>query len=173
MDAVLSAMLHRVRVPDTGWARASAVWAALLGAPNAVAAQTSPTDAKVYRACYVPTTGTVYRIGDTGQPSGCAKTTHVEFAWNNTGPQGPPGEKGAQGEKGDKGDAGPAGPAGAQGPAGPVGPQGEIGPAGPAGVAGPAGPKGDVGPAGAGKGGTSGERRGGSGGRCPGVLLHF
>src|SRR3712207_7560359 len=71
-----------------------------LAAPYSAQAQS--TSANVYRACYVPTTGTVYRIGDTGQPTSCAKSTHVEFTWNSEGPPGPvgpPGEKGAQGDK--------------------------------------------------------------------------
>ena len=106
---------------------------------------------KVYRACYTPTTGTVYRIGEPGMPSACAKPTHVEFTWTSEGqpgPQGPVGPQGPAGPAGPKGDAGlqgPEGVAGAKGDPGPAGPQGSVGPAGPEG---PAGPKGDAGPAG-------------------------
>jgi hypothetical protein len=58
---------------------------------------------ETYHACYVPNTGTVYRIKTADTPTGCAKTTHVEFNWNNVGPTGPTGATGPQG---------PAGPAG-------------------------------------------------------------
>src|SRR3712207_9369854 len=85
-----------------------------LAAPRVASAQGAPpppsAETKVYRACYVPTTGTVYRIGETGMGVACARSTHVEFSWNADGPQGPPGEKGAPGETGPQGDAGAVGP---------------------------------------------------------------
>src|SRR5688500_12696529 len=80
---------------------------ALVAAPRPTPAQTTtPPPPKVYRACYTPSTGTVYRIGEAGQPASCAKSTHIEFSWNTEGPQGPQGEKGLSGEKGDAGPAG-------------------------------------------------------------------
>ena len=50
-------------------------------------------------ACYVPATGTVYRIRATGLHDACqgpksGQNMHVEFSWNaqgSTGPEGPPG----------------------------------------------------------------------------------
>jgi hypothetical protein len=47
--------------------------------PRAAAAQFAPADS--LHACYVPTSGTVYRIRATGTPSSCTKTSHVPFAW--------------------------------------------------------------------------------------------
>jgi hypothetical protein len=58
------------------------------------------------RACVVPGTGTIYRIGASG---GCLATTHTLLTWSTRGPAGV---------------AGPAGPTGAAGPAGPPGPSG-------------------------------------------------
>lgn len=56
--------------------------------------------------CYVPNSGTVYRIKAAGLPSACHSKNHVEFTWSLQGPQGL---------------TGPAGPTGPQGPAGPAG----------------------------------------------------
>jgi hypothetical protein len=44
-----------------------------------------------YYACYVPSSGTVYRIKTADTPSACTKPTHVEFSWNHQGPKGDPG----------------------------------------------------------------------------------
>lgn len=120
-------------------------------------AQSAPAADSLY-ACYIPSTGTVYRIrtADT-QPSCTVKhgaNAHVQFSWNARGPeglQGPAGPAGPQGPKGDpglKGDPGVAGPAGAAGPQGPKGDAGEPGAAGAVGATGPQGPKGDKGDAG-------------------------
>jgi hypothetical protein len=125
---------------------------ALAWTPPSAAAQTTPPSApKTYRACYTPSTGTVYRIGEPGQPATCAKPAHVEFTWVSEGPQGPPGPQGVAGAAGPQGSAGLQGEKGPQGEIGPQGErglQGETGPAGPAGPAGadgPQGPKGDQG----------------------------
>ena len=56
--------------------------------------------------CYVPNSGTVYRIKAAGLPSACHSKNHVEFTWSLQGPQGL---------------TGPAGPTGPQGPTGPAG----------------------------------------------------
>jgi hypothetical protein len=93
-------------------------------APNASAQSPDPTDPNVIWACYVPLSGTVYRIKTTDTRETCASTKHVMFWFNQTGPQGP---------QGPQGPAGPAGPTGPQGPAGPAGPTGPTGPTGPAG----------------------------------------
>jgi len=94
--------------------------AALLALPAAAAAQTATAtpDPNVIYACYVPSSGTVYRIRTTDTKQNCASTAHVLFSFNQTGPQGPKGDKGdtgLQGEKGDKGDTGAQGPAGTAG----------------------------------------------------------
>lgn len=63
-------------------------------------------------ACWVPASGTVYRIDPTGQtvglPKACLSATHRSFEWNQ---QGPKGDAGPQGDPGAKGDTGPAGTA--------------------------------------------------------------
>jgi len=60
----------------------------------------------VLYGCYVPNSGTVYRIKADGLPDACRSPQHVQFTWSLQGPAGP---------------AGPAGPIGPQGPAGPAG----------------------------------------------------
>lgn len=70
-------------------------------APTALSAQTqattqaSITDGVIY-ACYVPKTGTVYRINVSGSPTKCG-TNHVSFSWNISGPEGPQGPEGPAG----------------------------------------------------------------------------
>jgi len=108
--------------------------ALLLGVADARPASAQETVPDTIRACYVPATGTIYRIGVPGLPSSCLSQAHVAFAWNRVGPQGP---------------AGPAGPAGPEGPPGPQGPPGPEGPPGPQGPPGPEGPQGPPGPPGA------------------------
>jgi len=93
---------------------------AQLALPNAV-------DPNVIYQCYVPGSGTVYRIKTSDTREVCASSSHIMYYFNQTGPQGP---------------QGPAGPAGPQGPAGPTGATGPQGPAGPTGPQGPAGPAG-------------------------------
>jgi len=83
-----------------------------LAARTAGAQTTTP---KVLWACYVPGSGTTYRIRETDIKQTCVKDTHVMFSWNETGPQGPQGVQGLQG---------PQGPQGATGPVGPQGPSG-------------------------------------------------
>lgn len=86
--------------------------ATLLSASAALAQTPAPTPPPTIDACYVPASGTIYRI-DTpaspaaGAPKGCLGAAHVKFTWNQQGPAGP---------KGDKGDAGAAGAAGVVGP---------------------------------------------------------
>lgn len=142
--------------------------------PAAAHAQAAP---EILHACYVPSTGTVYRIKAPGLPDDCSgpkngANRHIPFSWNAQGPageqgpqgpQGPQGEKGEKGEKGDRGDAGPQGPqgepgmAGPRGETGPQGPQGEPGPQGLRGLQGPPGPQGQQGAQGPqGPAGTSG-----------------
>jgi len=75
-----------------------------------------PADPNVIWACYVPLSGTIYRIRTTDTKEKCASTQHVMFSFNATGPQGPAGPAGAQG---------PAGPTGATGPQGPAGTGGD------------------------------------------------
>ena len=77
-----------------------------------LAAQASPE--KLY-ACYVPASGTVYRIKVPGGKEACTAPTHVEFSWNESGEQGPKGDPGDPGPKGDPGDPGPAGADGRDG----------------------------------------------------------
>lgn len=87
--------------------RRALLLATLLGAAGA--AWVLPAAAQSIRACYVPGSGTVYRVGAPGAPDACTAGAHVEFAWEATGV------------------GGPSGPVGATGPTGPVGPQGPAG----------------------------------------------
>ena len=85
---------------------------ALAAVPGALAAQ-SPADAApsaasslvdplppTIEACYVPASGTIYRINTAaspapGAPAACLSAAHVKFLWNQQGPAGPPGPPGA------------------------------------------------------------------------------
>jgi hypothetical protein len=78
---------------------ACAAVAVLVAAPSLAGAQS-------LTGCYVPSSGTVYRIKAAGLPDSCRNAQHVEFTWSGQGPAGP---------------AGPQGPVGPQGPAGPSG----------------------------------------------------
>ena len=62
--------------------RATVVVAAALVAPAALRAQT-PTAPKVFHACYVPSSGTTYRIKETDLKQECSKSTHVQFSWTD------------------------------------------------------------------------------------------
>ena len=93
---------------------------------------TTTDDSNVIWACYIPVTGTTYRIRETDLKQTCANNSHVMFSWN------------VQGVAGPIGPVGPAGATGPQGAAGPQGPQGVPGPMGPAGPAGPQGPAGTI-----------------------------
>src|SRR5690349_9635389 len=60
----------------------------------------------VLYGCYVPSSGTVYRIKGAGLPDECRSQQHVQFTWSLQGPAG------AQGPAGPQGATGPQGPAG-------------------------------------------------------------
>ncbi|MDF2771977.1 MAG: hypothetical protein K0S86_1471 [Geminicoccaceae bacterium] len=47
------------------------------------AVSSAQTEAKVYYACYVPGSGTVYRIKETNTPQKCQSGSHVEFSWTD------------------------------------------------------------------------------------------
>lgn len=137
-----------VRIACTAAPSLALLGLAALAPAAAHAQQVTATD--TIRACYVPASGTIYRIGVAGGPTAC-HGGHVEMKWNVAGPAGAQGPAGPQGEAGAAGPVGPAGPQGEAGPAGPkgdTGPKGDAGPAGPQGVAGAAGAQGPAGPAG-------------------------
>jgi hypothetical protein len=60
---------------------------ALVAAPPASAQEaplsTSAGTPKVLYACYVPASGTVYRIKEPGMPQQCNGASHVEFSWTD------------------------------------------------------------------------------------------
>ncbi|HEY6220749.1 MAG TPA: hypothetical protein VIV65_11910, partial [Gemmatimonadaceae bacterium] len=93
---------------------------------------TTPTPADTIHACYVPATGTVYRIKAAGLPGACQASSHVEFWWLNGGASGPEGATGANGPKGETGATGITGSTGATGVTGNTGVTGSTGPIGPA-----------------------------------------
>jgi hypothetical protein len=51
------------------------------GAP--LAAQTSAQTARTFHACYVPLTGTIYRIKEADVRQSCSSASHVEFSWTD------------------------------------------------------------------------------------------
>ena len=61
-----------------------------LAAPAVAAAQPATPPATI-EACYVPASGTIYRINAPGAPSACHSPAHVRFAWNQQGVPGPAG----------------------------------------------------------------------------------
>ena len=73
-------------------------------APQRLAGQGAPT---VLYGCYVPNSGTVYRVKSDGLPTDCRSNNPVQFTWSL---QGPPGPQGVPGPAGIQGVAGPAGP---------------------------------------------------------------
>lgn len=58
-------------------AAAAAALAVTLGAAQSAGAQT------VFHACYVPASGTVYRIKAPSTPQNCLQPTHVAFSWTD------------------------------------------------------------------------------------------
>lgn len=68
---------------STDLRRILATGAILLAAGLAVSPEPAEAQAGVttYHACYVPGSGTIYRIKDAGTPDTCRKSTHVEFQW--------------------------------------------------------------------------------------------
>lgn len=54
----------------------------------------------VIYACYVPSSGTIYRIKATDPTETCKAPSHVEFHWNVQGPAGADGTNGADGADG-------------------------------------------------------------------------
>ena len=86
------ATIAALAMPAALWAQTGAVTEASI---------TSPT----IEACYVKSSGTVYRINAPNTPSKCS-TNGTAFSWNIQGAQGPVGPQGPQG---------PAGPSGVMG----------------------------------------------------------
>lgn len=121
-------MTHHLRKMRRALPAALALGALVALASGARAQAPDPNDPNIIWACYVPLSGTVYRIKTTDTRQECASKAHVMFWFNQTGPEGP------QGPPGPQGPAGPVGPIGPTGPIGPAGPIGPIGPAGPAGA---------------------------------------
>jgi hypothetical protein len=107
----------------------------------ALAAQRDTAPAKI-KACYKPSNGTIYVIGQQTGRTTC-QPNDLAIEWNVQGPAG------AQGPKGDKGDTGATGPAGPQGVKGDTGATGPQGPPGADGADGADGATGATGPAGA------------------------
>jgi hypothetical protein len=89
--------------------RAAVLGAIAAAAPAALHAQTTTPTPKVYYACYIPTSGTVYRIKEMNLKQACASTAHVSFSWTDGGTPGPEGPKGGKGDKGDQGEPGAPG----------------------------------------------------------------
>jgi len=63
-------------------------------------AQSDPPEPGVIYACYIPASGTVYRIKADGVGDEC-RAYHIEFSFNVAGEQGPPGPQGPPGSAAD------------------------------------------------------------------------
>lgn len=87
-------------VPVALFALASLAGFLLAGPVARAVAGAGSGDAEVLRACYVPGSGVVYRIGADGLGDACEGKNHVEFSWNVQGPPGPRGPTGPQGPSG-------------------------------------------------------------------------
>jgi hypothetical protein len=59
----------------------------------------SHDDDDIVVACYVPRSGTMYRIGTDDTRDRCASREHVRFSFSTTGPSGPTGPTGAGGRR--------------------------------------------------------------------------
>jgi hypothetical protein len=73
--------------------------------PAAIGAQTQVATPPTIEACYVPASGTIYRVNTAqspaaGAPSACLNVTHVRFTWSQQGPVGATGPAGPQGAPG-------------------------------------------------------------------------
>ena len=99
-------MMFRRSMLNTG--RSVAIVGGLLIGGIALAPTRLAAQATVLYGCYVPNSGTVYRIKAPGLPTDCRSAQHVQFTWSLQGPAGP------------QGPAGVAGPQGIAGPSGPV-----------------------------------------------------
>jgi hypothetical protein len=106
------------------------VLAAAASIPVRIATAQGTTPPVLIYACYVPTSGTVYRIKTVDTRENCVAPNHVEFFWNQVGPQGPQGIQGIQGVQGTPGATGAPGATGSPGATGAPGAQGPAGPAG-------------------------------------------
>ena len=106
---------------------ALAVPASRIESQSTTAAATVAAVPDVITACYVKSSGTVYRIGVPNTPPACVSKNDVLFDWNRVGPVGPAGPVGPTGPQGDAGPKGDTGPKGDAGPAGPTGPIGATG----------------------------------------------
>ncbi|HYR07525.1 MAG TPA: hypothetical protein VEQ60_07145, partial [Longimicrobium sp.] len=60
--------------------------AALAAVSLAAAAAPAAAQTDSIRACYVPTTGNVYRVGTPDTHASCVAPSHVRFAWPATSP---------------------------------------------------------------------------------------
>lgn len=95
-----------------------------------------PDDPEVIYACYVPGSGSLYRIKADDPTETCKSPNHDELHWNVVGLEGPQGPQGPIGPVGVAGPQGAQGPLGSAGPAGTAGPLGAQGPTGAAGISG-------------------------------------
>lgn len=66
--------------------RIAAILAIPAAAAPAVAPAQSPSPTKVLFACYVPSSGTVYRIREPELKQECTKSSHVPFSWTDGAP---------------------------------------------------------------------------------------
>lgn len=104
----MSESMPRGRERAQRFARCGLIGIVLLAGflPNEGGAQAA---SQTLYACYVPSSGTVYRVKTPNAPTACVDASHVEFSWNGEGPPGAAGPAGPTGQTGAQGPAGPAG----------------------------------------------------------------
>jgi hypothetical protein len=75
----------RIPCSSTTSRRGFAAAAALVTAALTLSARPAEAQANetTFYACYVPGSGTVYRIKSASTPAACKKSTHVEFQWTD------------------------------------------------------------------------------------------
>lgn len=78
----ISPASRRVMLIPRSFAAVMLSTVAVVGASTPVSAQEAPAPT-VYHACYVPLTGTVYRIKEAGLRTSCSSTSHIEFSWTD------------------------------------------------------------------------------------------
>jgi hypothetical protein len=174
MNQIQQKKTRRLAAAVFSFVAAGALGAAL---PGAAEAKPASNDETIY-ACFVPASGTLYRIrapGVPNSPQNC-NGNHIDVSWNVNGQMGPAGQnayqlwltvagnegkteaqflaslvgpQGAQGETGATGAQGPQGEVGATGAQGETGATGAQGPQGETGATGAQGPQGETGATGA------------------------
>ena len=71
------------RLTLSGLAAVAALSAVAAAVPSRAAQAQTTTTPKVFYACYVPSSGTTYRIKEVDLKQECSKSSHVQFSWTD------------------------------------------------------------------------------------------